>query len=114
MNQFLLIVAIFIMTISGTFGALFFKKAMTKIQDHRFLSILWESQLYLGGAFYLLGALLNILLLRHIPYSILYPMTSLTYIWTMTVSYFVLDEKINREKIIAVVLIIFGVIILNM
>jgi drug/metabolite transporter (DMT)-like permease len=63
---------------------------------------------------YLLGALLNIVLLRHLPYSIVYPMTSLTYIWTMVVSYFLLKEKINRNKIIAVALIVTGVIVLNL
>lgn len=114
MSLLLLILMIFIMTISGTFGALFFKQAITKIQGHGILHLIKEPRLYLGGMCYLLGALLNIVLLRHMPYSILYPMTSLTYIWTMVVSYFVLGEKINSNKIVAVVLIVAGVVVLNL
>lgn len=114
MSLLILILLIFIMTISGTFGALFFKQAMAKIEGRGILRLIREPRLYLGGMCYLLGALLNIILLRHMPYSILYPMTSLTYIWTMVVSYFVLGEKINRNKIIAVALIVTGVIMLNL
>lgn len=77
-------------------------------------AIFSEPRFYLGGMFYLIGALLNILLLRHMAYSILYPMTALTYIWTMLVSYFVLGEQIKREKIIAVALIAAGVVVLNL
>lgn len=110
----LLILPIFIMTVSGTFGALFFKKAMAKLDGRGFAALLTEPRLYLGGMFYLLGALLNIFLLRRMSYSILYPMTSLTYIWTMIVSYFDLGEQINRDKMIAVALIVAGVIVLNL
>lgn len=114
MNLFLLLSLLFVMTISGTFGALFFKKAMANIAGGKTVAIFVEPSLYLGGIFYLMGALLNIFLLRHMSYTILYPMTSLTYIWTMVVSYFVLGEKINRDKIIAVILIVAGVVVLNL
>ncbi len=114
MSIFLLIPMIFIMTVSGTFGALFFKQAMAKVEGRGILHLITELRLYLGGMCYLIGALLNIVLLRHMPYSVLYPMTSLTYIWTMVVSYWVLREKINRNKIIAVALIVAGVIVLNL
>jgi len=114
MSLLVLIPMIFIMTISGTFGALFFKQATAKVEGRHILHLIKESRLYLGGMCYLLGALLNIVLLRHLPYSIVYPMTSLTYIWTMVVSYFLLKEKINRNKIIAVALIVTGVIVLNL
>lgn len=114
MNLFLMSLLVFVMTISGTFGALFFKKGIAKLGEHGFLRLLVEPQIYLGGFFYLLGALLNIGLLRSMPYSVLYPMTSLTYIWTMVVSFFVLGEKINRDKVIAVALIVSGVVALTL
>ncbi len=113
MNLFLRCVLVFFMTVSGTFGALFFKNAMAKNEGRRIFALIAEPQLYFGGVCYLLGALLNILLLRYMDYSILYPMTSLTYIWTMIVSYLVLKEKINTDKLIAVALIVSGVVVLN-
>jgi len=114
MSLLLLIPMILIMTISGTFGALLFKQAMAKVEGRCIIHLIKAPRLYLGGMCYLLGAMLNIMLLQHMPYSIVYPMTSLTYIWTMVVSFFVLKEKISRNKIIAVVLIVTGVIVLNL
>lgn len=114
MNITIKILMIGIMTISGTFGALYFKKAITKLEGTNIYMLICAPELYVGVCFYLLGALLNIILLRYIDYTILYPMTSLTYIWTMVVSYIVLKEKINREKLLAVLFIVLGIIVLSL
>ncbi|BCJ93389.1 permease [Anaerocolumna cellulosilytica] len=114
MNILILSILIFIMTVSGTFGALFFKRAINGNDEKiQLIKLILSPYLYIGGASYLLGAFLNIYLLRFMDYSILYPMTSLTYIWTMIVSYKVLGEKMNKYKILAVFFIIAGIIILN-
>lgn len=111
MNIPILAILVFFMTISGTFGALFFKKTTAQLSGKSFLSLLGCIWLYLGGGCYLLGAVLNIVLLRYMPYSVLYPMTCLTYIWTMIVSYFAVGEKITRYKVIAIICIVTGVIL---
>ena len=111
MNTLILSILIFLMTISGTFGALFFKKATIQLSGRNLLSLLTCIWLYLGGGFYVFGALLNIVLLRYMEYSVLYPMTCLTYIWTMIVSYLVFKEKINKYKIMALACIVTGVVL---
>lgn len=104
---------IFVMTFSGTLGAVFFKRASSAMQISKPWLMLLNWSLYAGGMFYLLGAVMNILLLRQMEYSILYPMTSLTYIWTMFVSALVFHEKITKQKVIALCCIIAGIVILN-
>ena len=108
------IFGLLIMTLAGTFGAIFFKRASTSIENGSPFILLKNKNLYIGGGFYLIGAILNILLLRKIDYTIVYPMTSLTYVWTMFVSYFFFKEKINKYKIMAMILIVSGAIIINL
>lgn len=114
MSLAITILLIFIMTLSGTLGALSFKTAMTRTERRGLLRLIAEPRMYLGGLCYFLGAVLNIVLLQHMPYSVLYPMTSLTYVWTLVLSRFILKESINRNKIIAVILIVAGVVVLNL
>lgn len=40
------------------------------------------------------------------------PLTSITYIWTLVISYKFLKEKITFKKIIGIILIIVGAIII--
>ncbi|WP_310196946.1 EamA family transporter [Neobacillus niacini] len=93
------------MTFFGSLGGYFFKKASSHSLGFN-KGFLFN--LCLGGFFYVLGALLNILLLKYLPYTIVYPLTSITYLWTMILSYFLLSEKINYKKIGGVSLIGLG------
>lgn len=111
MKVVILSVMVFIMTISGTFGAMFFKKATAKLAGGTIFSLLSSGWLYLGGLCYGLGAVMNIVLLRYMDYSVLYPMTCLTYVWTMVVSYLLFREKITKNKVIALICIVAGVVL---
>ena len=103
--------AVLLMTLCGSLGALFFKGAA---QDSRGLAaLLTRPQLYVGGCFYGLGALLNIVLLRVWEYSVVYPMTALTYVWTLVFSRFFLGERLTSNKLWGVVLVLCGVQILT-
>ncbi len=95
------------MTFLGALGAFFFKRAAMKVDG--LLSLFTNRELYLGGTFYLSGAILNILLLRHLQYSILYPMTAITYIWTAMISHCLLGEKISKRALLGIVMICVGV-----
>ena len=61
---------------------------------------------YLGGGLYVLSALLNLYLLKQLPYSIVVP---LTYIWTLGISYRFLGESVTRQKLLGIALILIGV-----
>lgn len=64
---------------------------------------------YLGGVLYVLSALLNLYLLKQLPYSVVVPLGALTYVWTMGISYRFLGEGITKKKVMGVLLIIVGV-----
>lgn len=109
MNTLILLVMIFVMTFSGSMGAFFLKKGISKVQKISFLGLLKTPELYVGGLLYVLGACTNIVLLRSMPYTVVYPMTSLTYVWTMFVSAILLKEKITKNKVLAVLFIAAGI-----
>jgi drug/metabolite transporter (DMT)-like permease len=98
------------MTIIGSFAAFFLKKS-TSMEN--IALIIKSKYLYLGGILYLLSALLNIYLLKVIPYTIVLPLTSITYIWSFIISYKFLKEKITYKKIIGISFIILGAFILS-
>lgn len=100
---------LFVMTILGAIAGLFLKRASA---GHSLAAIILNYNLYLGGLLYLLSMLLNIYLLRFMEYTVVLPLTSITYIWTMFVSYLFLKEKITPKKITGVCCIITGAIIL--
>lgn len=97
------------MTLLGAFGGFFFKRS----SEHELgINKSFVINLFIGGFFYLLGALLNIMILKKLPYTIVYPLTSITYIWTMIISKFFLNEQISSKKIIGILFIILGAILL--
>lgn len=95
------------MTFVGSIASLFLKKASGA---NDFLEMLKNINLYIGGGLYLTSAVLNIWVLRYLDYSVVLPLTSFTYIWTMVVSYLILKEKITKKKIGGVFFILLGAI----
>lgn len=100
-------VALLIMTLLGSVASLFLKKASG---SGGIVGLLKNVNLFIGGFLYLISAVLNIWVLRYLDYSVVLPLTSLTYIWTMVLSYMILKEKITLKKIGGVVLILIGAI----
>ncbi len=98
------------MTLLGALGAYFFKK--TTIKENKILTIFGCKEFYLGGFFYVSGAALNILLLRYLQYSIIYPMTAITYVWTAILSRKLLGEDISKRTLCGILLICVGVMFL--
>ncbi|WP_206663544.1 EamA family transporter [Sporolactobacillus shoreae] len=98
-----------VMTMLGSLGGFFFKRCTMRGLS---LSLYFVVNLGVGGLFYVSGALLNIWLLKLLPYTIVYPLTAVTYIWTLIFSFFFLKEKINKRKISGVLLILLGACLL--
>ena len=95
----------------GSVASLFLKKASG---TEGLLALIKNPYLYIGGDLYLFSAVLNIWILRVLEYSVVLPLTSLTYIWTMVLSYFILKEKITKKKIGGVILILIGAICVSL
>lgn len=102
-------VFILIMTVMGSVASLFLKKASS---FKSLKELLLNLNLYIGGFLYLGAAILNIIVLREMDYSIVLPLTSLTYVWTMFISYLFLKEYISKKKMIGVSLIVLGAIMI--
>lgn len=100
-------VILVLMTMMGSLASLFLKRAT---QADRFLKMLLSVHLYLGGGLYFLSALLNIYVLKYLDYSVVLPLTAITYLWTMFLSALVLKEKITGKKILGIVLILVGAV----
>lgn len=101
---------IIIMTMLGAFAGLFLKRASSKLEIK---ALILNYNLYIGGFLYLLAALINIYVLKFLDYSLVLPLTSLTYVFTMLISHFILKENISRRKIAGVCFIIIGAIIIS-
>lgn len=97
-----------IMTLMGAVASLFLKKASAA---NGISGLLRDFNLYIGGGLYFLSSLLNIFILRYLDYSIVLPLTSITYIWTMGISAFSLNEKITKKQMAGVFLIVLGAVL---
>jgi len=100
-----------VMTLLGSVASLFLKRASG---SERFIGMLKNINLYIGGFLYFISAALNILVLRALDYSVVLPLTSITYIWTMILSYLILKEKITKKKVGGVILIVAGAICVSL
>ena len=106
----ILYVCLFVMTLMGSVASLFLKRASG---SDGIRSLILNVNLYIGGFLYLASAVLNIWLLRFMDYSVVLPLTSLTYVWTMILSYMILKEKITLRKVAGVVCILVGAVIVS-
>lgn len=104
-------IILLIMTLLGAIASLFFKKAS---KTDGIIDMVKNVNLYIGGGLYLTSAIMNIYILRYLEYSIVLPLTSFTYVWTMVLSYCFLKEKMTTKKISGVVLVIMGALIVSM
>ena len=95
-------------TIIGSFGSLYLKKA-SKNFNFSFNGI-FNFELIFGIFIYFLATLIFIAALRKGELNVLYPVTSLSYVWVSLLSVKFLKEKINRFKVGGIFLIILGVI----
>ena len=94
------------MTIIASIAGFFFKKSTEK---GTVFQVIYSKYFYLGGLLYIICTLINIKMLKVLPYLIVIPLSSITYIWTMIIAYIYLKEKINIWKIIGVIFIFIGV-----
>lgn len=101
-------ILLLLMTFCGASGGYYFKISSNKIKSIQ--TLFFNKHLYLGGTFYVIGAGINIYILKYISYNIVLPLNSLTYIWTLIISIIFLKEKVNRNKLIGVFFIVLGVI----
>ncbi len=107
------ILLVFLASFIGSFGAVFLKFGAGRLhRDVR--TIIYNWRLAIGIALYLLSFIFYYLGLREGELSVLYPMVSLGYIWTLVWSRMFFAEPISRRKVAGLALIIAGIVILNL
>lgn len=100
-----------VMTMVGAMGGFFFKKASSDMEG--ILSLAKNKNFYIGAAFYGSAALVNIWILKFMPISVVLPLTSFTYIWTMLIARWKLGELITKRKVTGLILIVIGALCLG-
>lgn len=93
----------------ASFASFFLKKSSGV--DSK-IDIIKSPFFYLGGVLYVVSSCLSIVLMQFLPYAIILPLGSLTYVWTMFISKWLLHEEITKRKLIGITVIITGVILL--
>ena len=104
-------IVLIIMTMLGSVASLYLKKASGA---NGILEMIRNKYLYIGGFLYFGSAVLNIWILRYLDYSVVLPLTSFTYIWTIGLSHMFLKEKVTNKKIIGVVMVLIGAIFVSL
>ena len=98
---------VFAASVIGSFGAVFLKLGAAKITGSP-LSFL-NSRLITGVSLFLSSSVFYALGIRGGQLSVLYPMVSLGYIWTLIWSKIFFHESFTREKFVGLALILLGV-----
>ncbi len=98
------------MTFIGSIASLFLKKASDL---DGIVTIIKDKNIYIGCGLYIISAVINIYVLHYLPYSVVLPLTALTYVWTIILSYILLKEDIFLKKIIGVCFILAGVVMIS-
>ncbi len=96
----------------GSFGAGFRKWGAGQI-SFNVKSMLLNWRLAVGVALYLISTVFYLMALRHGGLSILFPMVSLGYVWTLLWSKLFFGEPFTRRKLGGLALIFAGLIALN-
>ncbi len=101
-----LIITNLIMTFLSAGGAAFLKSTSGSVKN--IPGILLSPTFYIAGVLYLTAAILNILLLKRFDITVVFPLTMLTYAWSVLIGRFVFGERIDFFKAAAVLLILAG------
>jgi drug/metabolite transporter (DMT)-like permease len=100
-------VLVFIASLIGSFGAVFLKMGAARL-DGSVLSFV-NQRLILGVGLFLGSSVFYALGIRHGQLSVLYPMVSLGYLWTVIWSRLFFQESFTRNKFLGLALILAGV-----
>lgn len=97
----------------GSFGAVFLKSGADRLKRDLW-HLLTNWRLALGVSCYLLSTVFFVSGVRKGELSVLYPLVSVGYMWTMLWSRLIFNERITVNKVIGVGLILAGAVFLGL
>jgi drug/metabolite transporter (DMT)-like permease len=92
----------------GSFGAVFLKSGADRLH-RQLITLVTNWRLLVGIAFFLASSVIYLKGIQHGELTILYPMISLGYVWTLLWSRLFFGEPLTREKFAGLGLIIAGI-----
>ena len=107
------IVLVLIGSFIGSFAAVFLK-AGAHSMSRNWKSLLLNYKLAVGVSLYLLSSVFLVMGVKNGEVTIIYPLVSLGYVWTLVWSNLVFKEPLTRTKFAGIGVIIFGVALLNL
>jgi undecaprenyl phosphate-alpha-L-ara4N flippase subunit ArnE len=99
-------------SVVGSFGAVFLKMGAARL-NKSLLSFL-NRQLVLGVVLFLGSSVFYGLGIKNGDLSVLYPMVSLGYVWTLIWARIFFKERFTREKVVGLALVLVGVFFVGM
>jgi drug/metabolite transporter (DMT)-like permease len=102
---------VFLASVVGSFGAVFLKIGALRLSKNVWSFV--NSRLILGVGLYLGSSVIYALGVRGGQLSVLYPLVSLGYIFTLVWSKLFFNEPITRYKVAGLCLILFGVFLVG-
>ena len=107
-SMLLVLVASFV----GSFGAVFLKSGSEQMREQ--LRRIVNPRIAAGVAMYLLSSCFFIVAIREGELTVLYPMVSLGYVWTLLWSRLFFKEPFTRMKFVGLGLILCGVFFIGL
>lgn len=92
------------------FRGYYLKKASGTTKN--FFKLLINKYLWIGGMMYVVSTVFMIWLLQMVEYSVAVPLGSMTYVWSIFIAKYMLDEKITKRRVGGLCLIVFGVVLI--
>ncbi len=107
------ILLVFLASFIGSFGAVLLKSGAERLK-FTLQALLTNWHLMAGVALFLLSSVFFLMGVREGELTILYPMVSLGYVWTMLWSKLFFGEQVTRSKFVGIGLILAGVVLLGL
>ena len=99
---------VLVASIIGSFGAVFLKMGAEKLKKSLFHIFSWQAAL--GVGLFLLSSVFFVMGIKHGELSVLYPMVSLGYVWTLLWSRIFFKEPVTAQKFVALGMILTGIV----
>jgi drug/metabolite transporter (DMT)-like permease len=107
------ILLILLASFIGSFGAVFLKAGASRLSNG-LRGLVGNYHLALGVALFLLSSYFFVLGLKRGELSVLYPLVSLSYMWTMLWSRLFFKEPFTRRKVYGLGLIVLGIVFVGL
>jgi len=104
---------VLVASLIGSLGAVGLKSGAGRLQLN-LRSIALNYPLMAGVGLFLLSSYFFVLGVRNGELTVLYPMVSLGYVWTLVWSRLFFGEPFTRNKFLGIGMILFGIVLLNL